>query len=124
MSTPVPNIAAYDWVLDCTSVCKTDDCDCDGGVLHAAPSDVLPQFDDWDGDPVDSPAACGVGSRLTIPGVGSRMCLPRCVECCALTGLPTGVGSPKNDAACRVILGMEESGPRPFDPAEAVSDDH
>lgn len=109
-----PNIAAYDWVLafvsECTGACESDsstaDCDCDGGVLHAVPPDVLPQFDDWDGDPVESPAACGAGRRLTIPGVGSRLCLPRCATCCGLTGLPEGVGSPKNDDACRVLLGM------------------
>lgn len=110
-----PNIASYDWVLafvsECTGQCEAeaDDayCDCDGGLLHAAPADVLPQFNDWDGDSIESPAACGTGYLLTIPGVGSRLCLPRCAECCRLTGLPEGIGSPKNDDACRQLLEMD-----------------
>lgn len=50
--------------------------------------------------------ACGKKGRLFIPGVFSRINIPRCRECCAATGLPIGIGSPKNDDDCRRILGL------------------
>lgn len=51
--------------------------------------------------------ACGrTARRLYIPGIFSRMSKPRCIRCCEATGMPQGKGSPKNDDACRVILGL------------------
>lgn len=64
--------------------------------------------------------ACGEkpkGGEAHIPGILSRMHLPRCPGCCAATGLPVGTGSPKNDRQCRAILGLDE--PR----AEAMTTD-
>ncbi len=117
-----PNIATYDWcdvmVTDCTEACECTcppqqqdcicdcACDCTGPVLHAPHPNVVREFDDWDGDPVDGSSACGVGVKLLIPGVGSRLSARRCKTCCDLLGYPPGKGSPKNDAECRVILGM------------------
>ena len=56
----------------------------------------------------DVTMACGwqVDSAF-IPGIFSRMSLPRCSRCCDKLGLPRGTGSPKNDDACRVALGLE-----------------
>lgn len=47
---------------------------------------------------------------VSIPGVFSRMGKPRCKRCCASTGIPEGTGSPKNDGACRRILGLPADG--------------
>lgn len=77
--------------------------DARGGVLHA-PVD----WDDPDYHASDSNAltACGRKGLGLIPGIFSRMGRPRCRRCCAATGLPDGTGSPKNDDACRAILGL------------------
>jgi hypothetical protein len=54
---------------------------------------------------------CGRRVRgLSIPGVFSRMSLPRCWRCCIAMNLPTGVGSPRNDDGCREILGLGRKG--------------
>lgn len=55
--------------------------------------------------------ACGqVAKSLHIPGIFTRMGAMRCVRCCDVQGLPHGKGSPKNDAACRVLLGLPVKG--------------
>ncbi len=46
---------------------------------------------------------------LSIPGFLTRMTAERCPKCCKLTGLPPGIGSPKNDNACRTVLGFPTS---------------
>lgn len=52
--------------------------------------------------------ACGrMAAMACIPGFGSRLGLPRCSGCCRATGLAQGIGSPKNDSACRVTLGLD-----------------
>lgn len=52
--------------------------------------------------------ACGrTASYLCIPGMMTRMGAERCKDCCRVLGLPEGKGSPKNDDACRAILGLE-----------------
>lgn len=52
--------------------------------------------------------ACGrTVEAVYIPGVGSRMGSRRCGTCCVRSGLPLGTGSPKNDPACRRILGLD-----------------
>ena len=51
--------------------------------------------------------ACGrTTAGLWIPGLGARLAAQRCEDCCAATGYPPGKGSPKNDAACRAVLGI------------------
>ncbi len=42
-----------------------------------------------------------------LPGPLSRMGTPRCARCCDQAGFPRGIGSPKNDAECRWILGLD-----------------
>ena len=55
--------------------------------------------------------ACGrVAAGVWIPGMFSRMGAERCRGCCAALGYPAGKGSPKNDDACRVILGLPADG--------------
>lgn len=55
--------------------------------------------------------ACGrVAASLWIPGMFSRMGAERCKGCCRALGYPTGKGSPKNDDACRVMLGLPADG--------------
>ena len=51
--------------------------------------------------------ACGrVAASAWIPGMFTRMGAERCSGCCRATGMPAGRGSPKNDDACRVLLGL------------------
>lgn len=52
----------------------------------------------------DGVTACRVSGELWIPGVLSRLGMPRCRRCCRLVGMPTGNGSPKNDDACRPLV--------------------
>lgn len=59
--------------------------------------------------------ACGrTAKTLAIPGLFSRGGfgggLPRCTGCCRATGMPGGLGSPKNDDGCRAVLGLGRSG--------------
>ena len=44
---------------------------------------------------------------VTVPGVLSRLAAPRCLRCCRARGLPRGVGAPRNDGECRVLLGLD-----------------
>jgi hypothetical protein len=56
--------------------------------------------------------ACGrTAACLWIPGIFTRMGAMRCTGCCRAMGLPEGKGSPKNDAACRAILGLPAERP-------------
>lgn len=48
-------------------------------------------------------------AAVQIPGMFTRMGRKRCDRCCDRNGLPRGIGSPKNDAACRAILGLPPS---------------
>jgi len=51
--------------------------------------------------------ACGrTASGAWIPGMFTRAGALRCAGCCRATGLPPGRGSPKNDPACRALLGL------------------
>lgn len=53
----------------------------------------------------DVTLTCGRrAKRVGIPGVFTRMGAPRCQRCCDRLGYPHGIGSPKNDDACRVII--------------------
>lgn len=40
---------------------------------------------------------CGLGGYLTMPGIISRMSLPRCAHCCRELGIPRGDGAPANE---------------------------
>jgi hypothetical protein len=62
---------------------------------------------------VSSPVrlACGrTAAGVWIPGMFTRMGAQRCKGCCRTTGMPPGKGSPKNDDACRVLLGLPAGG--------------
>ena len=39
---------------------------------------------------------CGLTGELRIPGIFSRLDLPRCAHCCRLAGIPRGDGAPAN----------------------------
>jgi len=48
---------------------------------------------------------CGIrASRPGIPGLFTRAGCLRCAHCCDRLGYPRGVGSPKNDDACRASV--------------------
>jgi hypothetical protein len=66
--------------------------------LHAAEEF---NYDQW---PVgDGRTACGRRGRLALPGILTRMGAHRCDHCCDRLGFPRGIGSPKNDKACRPL---------------------
>lgn len=56
--------------------------------------------------------ACGrVAKRVNIPGLVSRDPkggMRRCAGCCNATGIPAGIGSPKNDDQARAVLGLPD----------------
>lgn len=73
--------------------------------LHS-PASFKVDLDGW--CLTDVTTACGRHTeRAFIPGIFTRISAPRCARCCAETDLPPGIGSPKNDDACRRILGLE-----------------
>lgn len=58
--------------------------------------------------------ACGrTAAYVCIPGMFTRMGAQRCTGCCRAVGYPPGKGSPKNDEACRAILGLPATPPVP-----------
>lgn len=64
------------------------------GALHRVASIT------WE-DPPDMIAGegvtvCGRRGRLQMPGLFSRMGLPRCAACCRALGIPSGNGAPAN----------------------------
>lgn len=58
---------------------------------------------EWEGDdPEDMRSGtgttmCGRKGYLVMPGILSRMGLPRCAHCCRLAGIPRGDGAPFNN---------------------------
>jgi hypothetical protein len=44
----------------------------------------------------DGVSCCGIRGRFTMPGIFSRMDLPRCDRCCRAAGIPAGEGAPFN----------------------------
>ena len=55
--------------------------------------------------------ACGrMAAGVQIPGMFTRMGGWRCKGCCRATGMPEGIGSPKNSDGCRAILGLPAGG--------------
>jgi|SRR5215472_17388103 len=82
-------------------------------VLHAVPDDAWTAVHEQEiaeGWAVFTPIrlACGCRARVFIAGMFSRLGARRCARCCRATGLPPGIGAPKNDPECRVILGLTE----------------
>jgi len=80
----------WDWVVN-------------GGnrVLHAPRVWDDPEY--WAQDD-HGQTVCGYRGWLGIPGLFSRMDVPRCRTCCRITGMPEGDGSPKNDDWCRQVV--------------------
>jgi hypothetical protein len=59
---------------------------------------------EWDDEDMISghgTTLCGQTGRLRMPGIFSRLGLPRCAHCCRLAGVPRGDGAPAN-------VGIEE----------------
>lgn len=50
--------------------------------------------DDYCG--VNAKAACGRSAHWQMPGLFSRLGLPRCRKCCKAAGIPCGDGAPYN----------------------------
>jgi hypothetical protein len=71
-----------------------------GDCLHAAEVVYDPIYD-VAGNGV---TACGRKTWLGIPGLFTRMGLPRCSRCCKRLGYPQGIGSPKNSTECRPLV--------------------
>jgi hypothetical protein len=72
-----------------------------GERLHA-PQDIRPR-EGWEPHYTGT-TACDLRGNLFVPGVFSRMGMPRCLRCCAARGYPPGTGSPMNDAQCRPLV--------------------
>lgn len=81
--------------------------------LYAKPWRILHHFELtkeqskrlWDNYLGPMQATCGrTYETPSIPGIFSRMGLPRCQRCCDRLGYPRGKGSPKNDDACRPLV--------------------
>lgn len=87
-------VAEWDWVY--TAIVA-------GERLHHLATIENPETvdADWQADGVST---CGLRNRWVIPGVISRMGMPRCANCCARLGWPKGVGSPKNDDVLRPLV--------------------
>lgn len=99
--TTFRQLAKYDWVIPFK-----------GSKLHAvkfAASSMLVDYEDWD-EQTELTLACGRKTTAMIPGMFTRMGAPRCKQCCAAMKYPQGTGSPKNDDACRLILGLPVKG--------------
>lgn len=59
-----------------------------GGHQYGEPDEML------DGD---GRAVCGATGYFVMPGIFSRMGLPRCAHCCDAIGVPRGNGCPENE---------------------------
>lgn len=79
------------------------------GLLHHAALNSTQQHDmEWESRCADVTLTCGAMVEAAwIPGPSSRMGDMRCNKCCDVVGIPRGKGSPKNDPACRIILGLD-----------------
>lgn len=67
--------------------------------------DPWPGREDYDNTGGAQPgvAVCGLHAEYSIPGLFSRMGLPRCARCCAALGIPRGDGTPSNEAWARRV---------------------
>lgn len=73
--------------------------------LHAYPADALDRNDE---DAVEAlccgpwpvlEAVCGLEKPVTMPGVFSRLGMPRCGHCCRKLAIGSGNGAPANEKA-------------------------
>ncbi len=55
-----------------------------------------PDSDTW----IDGVTCCGQRGYLIMPGLFSRMGLPRCAHCCRAAGVDRGGGIPGNGGEC------------------------
>lgn len=86
-------IAEYDWVIFWGS---------EHTVLHAPAKFVDPDYHAFDDN---GSTECGRFGRISIPGIFTRAEARRCKRCCLATGMPDGVGSPKNGTdVCRSVM--------------------
>lgn len=82
-------LAEWDWVVTWV-----------GERLHHAAS--LEDPDRFEVDTAgDGATTCGLATMLFVPGIFSRLTMPRCAHCCDRLGIARGVGSPKNDPELR-----------------------
>ena len=64
-------------------------------------------------------AACGRTVLTTLPGIFSRMGMPRCSGCCRALGIPDGNGAPLNDHGLDALRrSMTDPGSGPGTPEE------
>ena len=76
--------------------------------LHYCPGVTFETWDSW-WDEGSMPGygapeldtACGRRLAMTLPGLFSRMGMPRCAHCCDRLGIPRGAGAPLNDLTLR-----------------------
>ena len=73
-----------------------------GKCLHHAAE--LHDPENWEQGGFMATTTCGRTLHMTLPGLLSRMGLPRCKRCCRLLGIKDGTGSPKNDPELRPWL--------------------
>ncbi len=69
--------------------------------LHRVSDIVWDEGDDGDLRSGMGVTVCGLQSQLCMPGILSRLSLPRCSHCCRGAGVPDGNGAPAN-------FGLEE----------------
>ncbi|MEV4227282.1 hypothetical protein AB0J81_09260 [Streptomyces bobili] len=69
--------------------------------LHAIPADKITPAQMRNAidtnEPVGAPSACGWPRGWEMPGIASRLSLPRCTHCCRRLGIPPGHGTPANE---------------------------
>lgn len=74
-------------------------------VLHAIPAAALTREHMRDSidtlQPIRARAACGLRRRWWMPGYFSRLGRRRCTPCCHTLAIPTGLGTPANEADIR-----------------------
>ena len=89
------DLARFDWITTPS-----------GEKLHALLAGLIDVENWWF---TDIATQCGrVADYGYIPGVFTRMGAERCKRCCDVLGYPHGVGSPKNDPACKAALDAKE----------------
>lgn len=72
--------------------------------LHAVPGDAVDPNDEnalelLRANELTLTARCGVRAVMAWPGVFSRLGRARCGHCCRVLGIPSGNGTPGNEAA-------------------------
>jgi hypothetical protein len=73
-----------------------------GERLHALA--VIGRINSDDDTQASGITACGRKGIWGLPGIFSRMDMPRCLQCSRKLGWPPGDGSPKNAPALRALV--------------------